>query len=274
MPFTLIKGRFKPQAGVPDGDSARFLAADLSLWERLEGRPVELGTGTETRDTAQLRFEGIDSIEKGATQPLSIQSRDNMFKLIGFNPASNPEPAGYILSRMTDDPAGRPVCFAFAGTTSRSDGADVFLDGQMLRDSVNYKQMLEGFAYPLYYNTLFASLRNEFNAALAKAKANNRGYWPKDRTRRGVTVRIPADLATIPPIWPKLWRRLEEFLRGNKPLSEFIAFLARKNERVDILSIMEERGLQDVVEVRANKVKLTEPPENLRVVAEAALRTR
>lgn len=274
MPFTLIKGRFKPQAGVPDGDSVRFLAADLSLWERLQGRPVKLGIGPETKDTVQLRFEGIDSIEKAATQPLANQSRDNMFKLINFNAATNPEPAGYILVRMTEDKSGRPICFVFAGPTRRADGADVFLDGPMLRDSVNYKQMLEGFAYPLYYNTLFANLRNEFNAALAKAKANHRGYWPKDRTRKGVTVRVTADLATIPPIWPKLWRRLQEFLRANKPMSEFIAFLEGKNERIDILSIMEERGLQDLIEVRGNKVKMTEPPENLRVVGKAGARNR
>jgi len=38
---------------------------------------------------------------------------------------------------------------------------------------------------------------------------------------------------------------------------------------------MEERGLQDLVEVRAgNKVRLVEPPENLRVVGKAGVRRR
>lgn len=64
MPFILIKGRFKPGAGTPDGDSVRFLADDLKLWDRLEGKPVELGKGVTTKDTVQLRFEGIDAIEK------------------------------------------------------------------------------------------------------------------------------------------------------------------------------------------------------------------
>ncbi len=35
MPFTLIKGRFKPQAGIPDGDSVRFLANNSTLWAKL-----------------------------------------------------------------------------------------------------------------------------------------------------------------------------------------------------------------------------------------------
>jgi hypothetical protein len=131
MPFTLIKGRFKPKAGIPDGDSVRFLADDLSLWKKLEGRPVNLGTGVATKNTAQLRFEGIDSIEKGATQLLATRSRDNMFRLIGHTPAVS-EPRGYILARMTDDQSRRPICFVYAGGTSRGDGSEVFLDAPLL----------------------------------------------------------------------------------------------------------------------------------------------
>ena len=109
MPFTLIKGRFKPRAGIPDGDSVRFLADKLILWQRLKGKPVKLGTGETTKNTAQLRFEGIDAIEKGATKPLATQAKDNMLKLIGFDKNTNAEPVGYILARMTDDKSGRPV---------------------------------------------------------------------------------------------------------------------------------------------------------------------
>ena len=119
MPFILIKGRFKPKAGVPDGDSVRFLANNINLWKKLEGRPAKLGTGPDTKNTVQLRFEGIDAIEKAATKPLSTQARDNMFKLIGYNGNNNPEPAGYVLARETDDVSGRPIAFAFSGSTTR-----------------------------------------------------------------------------------------------------------------------------------------------------------
>ncbi len=272
MSFVLIKGHFHPKAGVPDGDSVRFLADDLSLWSRLEGKPVKPSTSPgPLLNTVQLRLEGIDSIEKGATVPLSTDSRDNLFRLIGFD-ATHLEPKGYILSRMTDDQSKRPICFAFSGHTTRSDGSDQFLDETMLRDSVNYMQMLEGYAYPLYYNTLFADLRNAFYEALDEARSNGLGYWPKDKTRKGVTVSSSADLKTIAPIWPKLWRRLQTFLGTGKPMSKFIEFLTVENERIDILSIMEERGLQDVVKVTGNKVKLTEAPENLRIRGDAGLR--
>ena len=273
MPFTLIKGSFRPQAGQPDGDSVRFLAKDLTLWKKLEGRPVNLGTGALTKDTVQLRLEGIDAIEKGATQPLSVDSKDNLLKLLGFHPQTNPEPGGYIVSRMTDDTSRRPICFAFAGTVGAADGSSVFVDATMVRKSANVKQMQDGFAYPLYYNTLFAELRTEFNKALRLAKQAGRGYWPKDRTLQGVTVTGTPSLKTIAPIWPKLWRRLETHLRSGAPLSDFIDFLAGENERLDILSIMEERGLQDIVKVQGSKVKLTVAPEDIRVRSKAGTRT-
>jgi hypothetical protein len=82
--------------------------------------------------------------------------------LIGHTTAK-PEPVGYVLARMTDDKSGRPISFVFAGKTSLTDGSEVKLTPAILKASVNYKQVRDGYAYPLYYNTLFADLRNEFN---------------------------------------------------------------------------------------------------------------
>jgi endonuclease YncB( thermonuclease family) len=274
MSFVLITGKFVPKAGVPDGDSVRFRANDLNLWKRLEGRPVEIGTGVETKGTVQLRLEGIDAIEKAAIKPLAVEAKQKLFDLIGFEPTRSPEPTGYVQARMTDDKTQRPICFIFAGAAAQKDGADVFLNAPLLRQSVNYKQMLAGYAYPLYYNTLFAELRNTFNAALVKAKQAKRGYWPTDATRKGVTISSSSQLETIAPIWPKLWRRLQEYLRTNTDLTGFVAFLAAKNERIDVLDVMEERGLQDLVKVKKNKVSLTQDPENLRVVSAAGARSK
>jgi hypothetical protein len=272
MPFILIKGRFKPKVGTPDGDSVRFLANDLHLWGKLEGSPVRPGTSVQTKDTVQLRLEGIDAIEKRAIKMLSLEATQSMKDLIGFDEAENPDPEGYILTRMTDDKTRRPICFAFAGSTELPDGSAIRLEAPLLRKSVNYRQMKAGFAYPLYYNTLFAELRKVFDEALAKAKADHAGYWPKDRTTRGVKILSRADLAIIPPIWPKLWRRLEAYLRNNSSLARFIGFLEEKNERIDVLSKMSEVGLQDLVKVDGDSVHLLEPPENLRVVANAGRR--
>ena len=274
MPFILIKGNFRPGAGLPDGDSVRFKARDNKHWKKLEGRPVELGTGAETNGTVQLRLEGIDAIEKAATKPLSVEAKENMFKLIGFDEVSSPEPSGFILARMTDDKSRRPICFIFAGKAPQADGADVHLDAALLRKSVNWKQMRDGFAYPLYYNTLFASLRREFDNALKQAKAAKRGYWPKDRTLKGVSISSKAELALIAPVWPKLWRRLQEHFRANSSLKGFKEALEKKNERIDIMDIMEERGLQDIVAVKGKTVRLTVAPELIRVRGKAGKRVK
>src|SRR5688572_22411196 len=108
MPFILIKGKFSPDIGRLDGDSVRFLANNNDLWNRLEGRPVKI---YENTGTVQLRFEGIDAIEKGAIQPLSKQTLEKLLNIIGYNRDTNPTPSGYILSRMTDDVSRRPICF-------------------------------------------------------------------------------------------------------------------------------------------------------------------
>ena len=269
MPFTLIKGRFMPQVGIPDGDSVRFRADNRSLWARLEGVPAELGKGGQSKETVQLRFEGIDAIEKGAIKPLADQALNNMLQLIGFDKIINPEPTGYILTRMTDDNSGRPIAFVFAGKTHLRDGAEVFLDGTMARNSVNFKQAKAGLAYPLYYNTLFASLREELNKAIAKAKSEGSGYWPNDQTNIGVTINNYNDLATIPPIWPKIWRRFEEFLRQNNSLDGVLDFLEKRNERVSIISSKEECDLRDLIEVHGNRVRLIESPDNIIVAGKA-----
>lgn len=200
-----------------------------------------------------------------------------MLNLIKYDENQNPSPKGYILSRMVEDKTRRPICFVFSGETSNTDGKRIFLEASKVRDSVNYQQMHDGYAYPLYYNTLFASLREEFNSALSYAKQNNLGYWPTDSTKSGIIVNSHSDLVNINPIWPKLWRRLDEYLNDNAFLNGFIDWLEYRNERVDILPTMEERGIQDIVDVNNNnnnKVKITENPENLRIVANAGLRSR
>ena len=79
MPFVLIKGTFFPGVGIPDGDSVRFAADDISLWDRLDGHINDPGTN----DTVELPLEGIDSIEKTAIQSLASESRDSVLDLMG-----------------------------------------------------------------------------------------------------------------------------------------------------------------------------------------------
>lgn len=251
-----------PKNGLPDGDSVRFKPDNLDLLENLEGVKPRVSS---TTGSVQLRFEGIDAIEKGAIKPLSLEAKDNMLKLIGYDASNAPTPRGYILTRMTD-PHGRLIAYVYPGSISRGDGTNVFLNPEMLKSSVNYKQMQDGYAYPLYYNTLFADLRNEFNAALEEAKIKERGYWKTDKTLSGVVVDDKASLALIDPVWPKLWRRFEEYLAGHNSMAQFVDWLNLKNERVVKIDTTDETGLANIINVNGNKVKMTEKPENLMIV--------
>lgn len=261
MPFVLIKGTFHPGVGIPDGDSVRFAADDISLWDRLDGFIDDPGFN----DTVQLRFEGIDSIEKGAIQPLATESRDSMLFHIGASSLQD-TPRGHVLSRSVDA-NGRPIAFAFAGDAPEEDGASIFLDRARLRDSVNFAQVRSGFAYPLYYNTLFRSLRETFDEGLADARSDNIGYWQRDATMTGVDVATRDELKVISPIWPKLWRRLEEFLRNNQGLAGFLEFIHDSGERADDLTTFEQSSLDNFMEVNGNTVRMTIDPHNLRVVS-------
>lgn len=254
MGFILIKGTFHLDAGIPDGDSVRFMADDDRLFDRLRGRRVEFKSG----GTVQLRYEGIDTIEKSATQPLSGDSRDANFALLReFSDQFTDTPRGFILTRQTDGNR-RPVSFAYSGDSDYMDGADVFLDGALARRSVNYKMVERGFAYPMFYETLFMEIRRELAAAFRSARAARLALHQSDGTLTGVRIESRDDLATIPPIYPKLWRRLEEFFRNHDELDGFKEWLAhRDSEKLSTLS--DQRTLisfDNVVDVQGSTVKL------------------
>jgi len=260
--FTLIKGAFHLVAGMPDGDSVRFMADDDLLFDRLRGRPVEF----KSDGTVQLRYEGIDTVEKAAIQPLAGDSRDKNFKLLREAADQfSDTPRGFILTRQTDANR-RPVCFVFSGDPGDPDGADVFLDGPMTRRSVNYKMVDTGFAYSMFYETLFMEIRQELSAAFVVARAAGRGLHPSDGTMTGVALSSRSDLATIPPIYPKLWRRLEEYLRNHPNSIGFKTWLAsRRPEKLNTLSDQRTSiSFDNVVDEQAGGViKLLYSPEDM-----------
>ncbi len=204
MPFTLLKGTFKPEAGTPDGDSMRFKPdnpAPLFALPR-EGRAPRVN---RNNGTVQLRYEGIDTLEKDAKEPFASDATKKNRELTGV-PNQNDEAEGYILANQIG-PNGRPICFVFAGTTLEGDGQSIFLDRNRVKDSVNYQLLDAGVAYPLFYDTLFGDLRVELASAAASARTTAKGFWPHDKTKDGVTWGGAQSLPNLQPIFPKLWRR-------------------------------------------------------------------
>lgn len=285
MPFILIKGTFYAVGYSPDGDSVKFKADNRDNWNKIEGRPKL----SETKYHVQLRFEGIDTLEthfrpstKGGIeehQPLvwAQAARDFMLAAVGIkNVTWGPKGKkvvqaddgvqGYILTRAVDsNKYGRPVSYVYAGSTPEKDGAEVYLTPKWLKQSVNYKLVAAGHAYPTYYQTLFSDLRDELTRAVKLARTANpkRGLWIADKTG-GFEFTSEAAITEKHPIFPKLFRRLIEHIQSGGKLSDFRQFLKKKKDGVLILPHAHHTDALDyVVEIKGKRVRLNVLPENL-----------
>jgi hypothetical protein len=265
MGFTLIKGTYYLKLGHPDGDSMRFLADRPDLFDRLAGPPV----GMKELGTVQLRYEGIDTVEKGAIQPLARDSLNRNLDLLRAVDHAGPAASsvrGFILSRLVDANR-RPVCFVFAGASPHPDGARMPLVAEQLLQSVNYKLLSSGMAYTLFYETLASEIRCHLTAAFQQARAARVGLHQRDRTTAGVVIHGRQQLAKIPPIFPKLWRRLDSFFASHDSLAEFKDWLAANphdNEQLSILSDRRRRfALEEIIAVQDDQIRLLHTPEDL-----------
>ncbi len=279
MPFYLIQGTFHVKGASPDGDSIRFKANDLGHWAKINapGRIVKI----KALGRVQLRIEAIDTLEthfENLHQPLALAEEATVALLAKLNitgvqwnsshtiiTEANDGTPGYILTRAAEK-NGRPVSFVFAGEPPQPDGASVNLTPQWLRDSVNYQQLLDGLAYPTYYEGLFYDLRNELTSAVKQARVANKKIWAVDKTQSGVTIQNLSTITQNEVILPKLFRRLVEFLRSAPPgaptnLSNFSTMLAQ--EQVTVLPQVQQTHFDTVVDVTGNTVRLTHAPENL-----------
>lgn len=266
MPFTLLKGTFKPQAGIPDGDSVRFAPDDPNplFMLRRQGR---LPRVNQNNGTVQLRYEGIDTLEKDAVEPFASNATKRNMELIGFS-EETPEPRGYILANQIG-PHGRPICFVFAGDTEDSDGSSIFLNGGRMMHSVNFQLLKDGSAYPLFYDTLFDDLRNVLSSASVESRKEKRGVWLSDQTNKGIIWDGASSLPTLAPVFPKLWRRLEKYTQNrdfrdeSDTLESFIDFLQVVQDRLFIISESRFTDLDNIVKIDGNSIRLPFFPEDL-----------
>lgn len=260
MPFVLIQGTFEPTSGIPDGDSVRFSADDDTLFDKLDGR-TEFKSGGQV----QLRYEGIDALEKAAIQPFSSNATERNIEFLGGSEAGLP---GYILSSHADG-NGRPVCFVFTGKPPKWDNSERGdeLKADLLRESLNYKLLQSGYVYPMFYETLYKELRDEMVTATQEARAKKVGIWSADRSTKGLSLDIPPKLSELPPIFPKLWRRLESFYQRrsnrNKKLNQFIESLSRGKDR--LFTIPDQRSIKfaTALKVEGNELKMLYKPEEM-----------
>lgn len=274
MPFTLIRGTFHVVGYSPDGDSIRFQALNNDLWDTLDGPAVTLNG----RDHAQLRLEAIDTLEThfaNSHQPtqFALAALSALMVDLGIDnviwnasqtmvQSASDAVDGYILCRQVEK-NHRPVSFAFKGVPAQADGSAVFLDAELLKQSVNYQQLADGMAYPTYYKGLFPDLRAVLTAAAKNARSAGLGLWPADRTELGAEIHGQHSIEEDHVILPKLFRRLTEFLQGGGGVGGFKQFLDNMEEEIFIISTGHVTHFDTVIEVDGITVRMLVPPEDI-----------
>ena len=279
MGMFLIAGSFRVTGAQPDGDSIRFTPNDPAHWDLIT-RPNRVKRNAS--GAAQLRLDAVDALETHygsprTHQPLELAhaAADELLNWLGFSnvvrgqdetvTSSTPDTVpGYIYTRAADL-YGRCIALVGRGDPPSDDGASVFVDVDVLRTTANHHLMTQGLVYPTYYRALFPDLRNELTAVANRARDSGFGVWPGDKTTAGFDVTGLDVLEDDVVIVPKLFRRLADYLHlGDDSMAGFPAFLDQAADKFFILSTGHSTtGLDAVVEVTGNTVKMTYPIEDL-----------
>jgi hypothetical protein len=282
VPFKLIKGTYHVRNYSPDGDSIRFRPDDPGLVHGLAGSTPRFNV----RNHVQLRIEAIDTLETHFTppsgggtlhQPLkqANAATDKLMEFVGIKNVewdsahtivtkADDETQGYILAR-TVEKNGRPVAFVYAGDPSENDGDDVFLDVDRLQSSYNHLALAEGYAYPTYYRGLFRDLRDALTTAVEGARNQGLRIHEVDRTNAGFNASTLQSIVEEHTIFPKLFRRLAEYMVNGGTAESFKRKLAQSREPVLDLRESNFTHFDTFVEQADNSVdiRLTRRPEEL-----------
>jgi len=278
----LVAGR------TPDGDSIRFVPDTPRLLERLR-RSWRLRRSTED-GSVQLRLDAIDAPELGfgpAPQPYAERARDALLARCRFTGVElegtrvvSTEPAeqeAAILAGLVD-PNGRPVCFLVVGDRP-PDGRYVPLEDALVARTVNAELLAAGFAYPTFYESTAAPIREALREVARFARAAGGGLWRIDRSPEfalaGGVAALTGPRGQL--VLPKLFRRCVEYLRDEDgaaaqrmTLPAWLRRTASRERPLDDLIL--ERGaalpvpFSELIEQDGDTVRLTADPLDLVVV--------
>ncbi|KAH8193625.1 hypothetical protein TruAng_012208 [Truncatella angustata] len=296
MAYTLLRGSFVirypdiPLSGPePDGDTVKFLP-DNPAW--VQGLPRVSGVPPKINSRGiSVRLEAIDALEthyqdkhgKNKHQELQLANaaRDELLSQLGFTnvkfldnspnkvaSANHDSLPGYVLSNGIDA-NGRLIGFVYAGDDwPGADGSTLTVDEAVVDRSVNAKLLANGLAYPAFYGTLPAALREHLATKSGAARTAQRGLWPRSTADKETAAEevSPTNLQSF-VIWPKLFRRVVEyFADGNDDFDNFNAWLLRdavnRDDEIFRLDTQESGHLHDVVTAAGNSIQLTIWPED------------
>ncbi len=277
--YRVIKGKLVVrERQSPDGDSMRFIAKDMSLFEGLP-RFSAARESASGEASYQLRFQAIDTPELhygGAEQPHGLASRNGLLKWLGVDSDSwdwAVAPPGFEWEQdaaiLTDgfEGHGRPIAFVFKDLAAE-DGSDLKMTKSLLGKSYNFHATEVGLAYlGLYSGGLSFEIHSELMVAYKKAKTAKKGIWKLDKTKL-FTVNTLDDLSPAGGslIYPKIFRRCVDALRWvggefepGRDLDDFLAASTKENDQFVVHAAMGglvKSRLTDVLEQVNNQIRI------------------
>ena len=130
-----------------------------------------------------------------------------------------------------------------------------------------------GCGYPLYYDTFFHDLRDFCRGEVETARAAGLGVWSADASTSGFAW--SNDLKNLPPIFPKLWRRIQKYIGSetffdeDDPAANLVPYIkSRRDERVLTLGDSRLTGFDNLVDTNGDQVKLLADPNEMVVISE------
>jgi hypothetical protein len=187
----------------PDGDSIQFKPRNATLLDRLDqlGRPLSANQDRlhpiafRGHRCARVTLSARPRPRVAPATPVGRRFSHYLTRRYRLNPVPYVPPrgirvdppvqrdptAGYIFFHSVEANGPR-VAFAFVGQAPSADGTKVRLDVPLLRQSLNFRSLQNGHAYPLFYDTLFADPRAAHTRHLGRARS-----LPRLRTRRART---------------------------------------------------------------------------------------
>jgi endonuclease YncB( thermonuclease family) len=239
LPFVVLHGNFVARRRqMPDGDTVHFAATSPFRRGRVDVRvPVSADGST----SVALRLQSIDAPEKA--QPQGASARDHLLRWLGFRPSDlglsdsdfsvddvlRTRP-GWIASHGMDG-NGRVLAYVFKGAPAAPHGQQVSATTVLgwLKRSGNHALCASGAVHPSFYNNTDESHAVVFQTAARKARAVSKGVWAQDRTTQGFVPTPDALDADGTLIYPKFFRRVQEWKKAKPDADAFIAWLKQQD---------------------------------------------
>jgi hypothetical protein len=159
----------------------------------------------------------------------------------------------------------------YAGDTDAEDGAERFLDRDLMVESANLAVLRAGLAYAAIYTSLPIDLAADLREITRATRATGDHIYGQESfdTERAVPINGLDELETM-VMWPKLFRRLVSFFAaGFADLTDLDGWLRedpiQRDDRL-LLPNGELGNMHDLVVIQATAMRLSVNPEEVTIL--------